>query len=241
MNTQSDVPNRGGGGSPPSTGPTPDVLPKANLLQTEASSQTGVSTQNAPNAKEQASPPPSPDERQWYTMRCTYGKEKTLYEHFLKLGITAYYPIEKIRKDRKSKSAPTERSFIPNIFFAYSTYDELKPIVESNDKNTKYLRFYFNKHHDGSSEPLIVPTKQMRSLMIICGAEEKDIILQTAPIQKFITGEKVVITEGDFAGVIGTVGRFKGQQRVGVVINGLLTAITAYIPNAFLKKLDNNI
>lgn len=47
MNTIIDVQNRGGGGTPPSTGLTPDVLPKANLHTTEASSQTGVSTRYA--------------------------------------------------------------------------------------------------------------------------------------------------------------------------------------------------
>ena len=41
--------------------------------------------------------------------------------------------------------------------------------------------------------------------------------------------------DGKFRGVTGIVARYQGQQRVGVVIDGLLTVVTAYIPSAFLK------
>ena len=54
-------------------------------------------------------------------------------------------------------------------------------------------------------------------------------------INKFKEGQRVQVVEGKFKGVEGVVTRFHGQQRVGIVIDGLLTAVTAYIPRAFLK------
>lgn len=47
------------------------------------------------------------------------------------------------------------------------------------------------------------------------------------------------VTRGEFAGVIGRVTRFKGQQRVGIYIDGVATVATAYVPNAYLERLED--
>ena len=46
------------------------------------------------------------------------------------------------------------------------------------------------------------------------------------------------VVDGCFKGVEGKVARYHGQQRVAVVIDGLMTVATAYIPNAFLRFMD---
>ena len=76
----------------------------------------------------------------------------------------------------------------------------------------------------------------MQSMKIICEAEATDIIISSARIEKFETGDIVSITDGAFKGVVGRVARYHGQQRVAVMVDGLVTAVTAYIPSAFLKK-----
>lgn len=78
----------------------------------------------------------------------------------------------------------------------------------------------------------------MESLKIICAAESADILLVPEEVHKFEEGQPVRIIEGQFKGVIGKVARYQGQQRVGVVIDGVVTAITAYIPNAFLENIS---
>lgn len=50
-------------------------------------------------------------------------------------------------------------------------------------------------------------------------------------------GQMVRITDGKFKGVVGTVARYKSQQRVGIVIDGLLTVCTAYVPSAFIESV----
>jgi transcription antitermination factor NusG len=77
----------------------------------------------------------------------------------------------------------------------------------------------------------------MESFRIICQQGECDIIVQTTEVAKFKTGQRVRVTSGPFTGVEGRVARFMGQQRVGIVINGLLTVATAYVPSAFLKEI----
>lgn len=47
----------------------------------------------------------------------------------------------------------------------------------------------------------------------------------------------VRITDGKFKGVVGRVAKYKGQLRVGVVIEGMMTVATAYVPRGFLEKI----
>ena len=45
------------------------------------------------------------------------------------------------------------------------------------------------------------------------------------------------ITQGKFAGVVGRVARYKGQQRVGIVIEGTFTLATAYVPSGAVEVI----
>ena len=47
----------------------------------------------------------------------------------------------------------------------------------------------------------------------------------------------VRITDGKFKGVVGRVAKYKGQLRVGVVVEGMMTVATAYVPRGFLEKI----
>lgn len=153
--------------------------------------------------------------------------------------MTAFYPTLKSIKMVDGKRITIEESRIPNIFFAYGTEEELKTFVYDNI-NLPYLRFYYRHTHVGNKivkEPLIVPDVQMNSLKIICAADSDDIVASTEEIERFKSGQKVRITDGKFKGVVGMVARYHSQQRVGIIIDGLLTVCTAYVPSAFLKHI----
>ena len=173
----------------------------------------------------------------WYALRTTYGREKKAYDYIVKNGGTAFYPTIKVYKLINGKKRSVIISRIPNVFFAYGTEEEIQSFVYDN-VNLPYLRFYYNYHHEGSfitKEPLIVPDNQIESLRIICKSEVGDIIVSANEISKFKSGQVVRVIDGKFRGVTGIVARYQGQQRVGVVIDCLLTVVTAYIPSAFLK------
>ncbi|MBQ0141727.1 MAG: UpxY family transcription antiterminator, partial [Prevotellaceae bacterium] len=166
-------------------------------------------------------------------------REKKAYEYFLQKGIKSFYPTITKKIEGEDKTRYVEESRIPNIFFAYDSFDTLKQYVYDNvHDETKHIRFYYNRHHDGTKEPLIIPDWQINSLMLICESEEDDIILEPITAEKFIKGQHVLVKEGPFAGVQGIVARFMGQQRVGISIDGLFTMTTAYVPSAFLERLD---
>lgn len=236
--TSEDVHASGGGEFPPCAGLTSNALPEAQSTVSAESSQTGVSTRNAhiaskPKAQKEDDFP------HWYALRTTYGREKKAYDYMIAKGITAFYPTTDTVKLIKGKRKVVTESRLPNIFFAYGTEEQLKSFVYDN-VNLPYLRFYYRHFHEGArivKEPLIVPDYQIESLKIICASEAENIILVPSDVEKFKTGHTVRVTEGAFAGVIGKVARYHGQQRVAIVIEGLLIIASAYVPSAFLEKI----
>lgn len=239
-NASIDDNTHGGGEIPPCTGLTPDAFPEVQESVLTENSQTGVSTRNALSDRTLKTIKRKPKEvLLWYALRVTYGREKKAYDYLVGKHVEAYYPTIKTVKEVDGKRKTVEESRLPNIFFARGTEEEIKSFVYDNI-NLPYLRFYYKHTHIGArimKTPLIVPDNQIKSLQIICEKEGSDTLVLQEEVTKFKQGEKVKIIEGDFVGVTGIVARYHGQQRVGLVIDGLLTAVTAYIPTAFLEKI----
>ena len=236
--TSEDVHTSGGGEFPPCAGLTSNALPEAQSTISAESSQTGVSTKNAllvtkPKAPREADIP------HWYALRTTYGREKKAYDYMTAKGITAFYPTTNVVKLIKGKRKVVTESRLPNIFFAYGTEEQLKEYVYDN-VNLPFLRFYYRHIHEGNTikkTPLIVPDNQMDSLKIICAADADNTFVSLVKVPKFEKGQLVRVIDGAFKGVTGRVARWHGQQRVAVIVDGLVTVCTAYVPSAFLEKV----
>ena len=220
--------------TPPSAGLTSNALPEVQKSIKPTNSQTGVSTNSVPQRKE--------EEKHWYAMRTTYGRERKAYDYLQAHGIESYLPLLKSIKMIDGKRTTVEESRIPNIFFARGTEDELKTFVYDN-VNLPFLRFYYRHMSVGRQTvniPLIVPDSQMNSLKIICAADSADIVATPEMIERFKEGQQVRITDGKFKGVTGIVARYQSQQRVGIIIEGFLTICTAYVPCAFLENTGSD-
>ena len=204
------------------------ALPNVSESSLAENTDTGVSTHNAPLRTD--------DKRHWYALRTTYGRERKAYDYLTSHGVEAYLPLVKTVKIVDGKRTTVVEPRIPNVFFARGTEDELKVFVYDNVR-LPFLRFYYRRTNLGRTTvnvPLIVPDSQMASFRIICNADTADIVITTEVIARFRKGQRVRITDGQFAGVTGVVARYQSQQRVGIIIDGLLTACTAYVPNGFL-------
>ena len=259
-----DVHTSGGGELPPCAGPISNALPEAQSTVSAESSQTGVSTRSvhistdgtASEERKLACALPSRDGRRgiaptkpkeqkeedvphWYALRTTYSREKKAYDYMTAQGIMAFYPTQTTIKLIKGKRKVVTESLLPNIFFAYGTLNQIKSFVYDN-VNLPFLRFYYRHTHVGSridKTPMVVPACQMESLKIICASETDNTIITLAEVPKFKKGQLVKVTDGAFKGVIGRVARWQGQQRVAVVVEELVTVVTAYVPSAFLEKM----
>ena len=238
--TSEDVHTSGGGEFPPCAGLTSNALPEVQSTMSAESSQTGVSTRGvhilskSKVQKEEEIP-------HWYALRTTYGREKKAYDSMTSKGITAFYPTINSVKLINGKRKVVIESRLPNIFFAHGTEEQLKLFVYDN-VNLPFLRFYYHHTHIGNrieKTPLIVPDYQMESLKIACASEEDDVIIVSGEIQKFEKGQLVRVIKGEFEGFVGIVARHKGQQRVGIVVDNLLTVLTAYVPSAYCEVVED--
>lgn len=231
--TSKEVHTYGGGEFPPCAGFTSNALPKAQSTVSVESSQTGVSTRYVPISRRHK----EEDVPHWYALRTTYGREKKAYDYMTAKGITAFYPTQKTVKIIKGKRKVVTESLLPNIFFAYGTLNQLKIFVYDNI-NLPFLRFYYRHVHIGriiEKIPMTVPDYQMESLKIICAADTDNTIVSFVKVPKFEKGQLVKIIDGTFKGVVGRVARWQGQQRVAVVMQDLVTVVTAYIPSAYCE------
>ena len=217
----------------PGTGLTSEALPNVQQPCLDKGSPTGVSTRNVHSS--------TVCDRHWYVLRATYGRELKACKNITEDKGIAFCPTVIEQQIINGKRKAIEVSRFPNLLFAFGSENEIQKYVYDN-KRYSYLRFYYRHRHEGQriiKEPLIIPDSQMESLQIICNSKADDVIIvpQDA-IAKFQQGEHVRITEGTFAGVEGYVARFYGQQRVAVIIDGLASMATAYVPSAFLKKIS---
>ena len=239
-NASIDDNTHGGGAIPPRTGLTPDALPEVQKPLLAENLQRGVSTRNALSDSTLKTIKRKPKEvPHWYALRVTYGREKKAYDYLVARNIEAYYPTIMAVKVIDGKRRTIEESRLPNIFFARGTEEVIKTFVYDN-VNLPYVRFYYRHIHKGVrlvKEPLIVPDYQIEGLKIICDSESDNIIIEPSEIKKFQAGQTVRVIDGVFKGVIGKIARYQGQQRVGIIIDGLLTIASAYVPTAFVETI----
>lgn len=223
-------------------GLAPDVIPEVRKPLQAQGSDTGVSTRSAlAPAHASGRHEDHGGIRRWHVLRATYGRERAACEYLSAHGVEAFHPTRVVPRLARNREAVVRESLIPNLLFAFGAYDELKAHVYDN-VHLPWLRFYcrdIGTGRDRRREPLVVPDEQMRNFRIICeAADSADVIITPETIRKFRVGQMVRVTAGDFKGIIGMVARWHGQQRVAVIIDGLLTACTAYIPSAYLEGVE---
>lgn len=239
----------GGGDRPPCVRVKSGTFPEVLMSSSTVNSHTGVSTRNGqdrtviPFLYNIGNISNLYHMKHWYAMRTTYSRERKAYDYIISKGGTAFLPILTKEKVINGKKETVEVSRIPNIFFVYGTEDEVKEYAYDNI-HLPFLRFYYDQHYEGVriiKEPLIVPERQINSLKILCMAEAEDIrIVPDEIVSKFNEGDSVVVVDGEFKGIEGKVARWHGQQRVAIIIEGLCTIATAYIPHSYLKPQKIN-
>ena len=213
---------------PPRTGFTPDVLPEVQTPISAENSTTGVSTHYTRSA------------RHWYALRATYGQESKANDYLVSKGVETYYPTIKAFVMVNNKRKKVTQSYLLNIFFARGTEEELKTYVYDN-ANLPYLRFYCRRTGLGDDlkyEPLIVPDKQLENLRTVLADQSGELVVVPDDEHKFDKGATVRVIGGIFKGIEGKVARYCGHQRVAIVVDGILTIATTYIPSAYLERID---
>lgn len=153
------------------------------------------------------------EERSWYVMRVTYGRELKLREVLMNRGIECYVPTT--TRDNRTVSA------MANIIFVHTTRDIIRITKEAMETSIP-MRFYMDK---AAGLPMTVPEKEMQDFIRVTGNCKYDIDYLDNPEIVYTKGRKVEITYGPFCGVTGYVLRIKRDRKVVITVSGLISAI----------------
>ena len=208
----------------PCVGFTTNAIPEVKCLK------TGVSLSYAPE-----------DGKHWYVLRATYCREKTAYNYIINDGIAAYLPMQVTMKlERNGRKRHLRSPLLPNILFVYSDKEQIEKYVKHTPE-LFFLKFYYDhtiKDANGQNPPLTVDYDSMMNFICATSSENENMLLIEESKCRYKSGDKVKVVDGMFKGVEGYVARVAGQQRVIVKIKNLCTIATAYIPRAFLRKME---
>lgn len=196
------------------------------------------STDNVPTA----SSTEKVEEAVWFLMRAAYGQEKKAKDYLEAKGIEAFLPMQEKCFMLNGKRKKKQVSLIPNFLFVKSTEMEMKKYVGKGELD--FFHHYYVPHKDENGKmvgkkgikPLVVPEKQMTLFIKWNMVEDKDKLFVPDDRFNFAKNDKVRITKGKFVGFEGKICRIKGQSRIGLIIEGVGTIFTTYIPKDYLEK-----
>ena len=147
--------------------------------------------------------------KSWYVLHTRSRFENVVYDGLQKKSLEAFLPKHRVRSKRRDRKKIIQVPLFPGYVFIESTLqaDEYLEIV----KTVGVVRLIGNK--DG---PVPVPSETVESLKIMV-ATDSSIITG----KRFKKGDRVMVTDGPFAGVIGIFVRYKGKDRVIVNFEAL--------------------
>ena len=223
MSTLSNVTTRRGESNPPSVRFAPEAFPEAK------SSQTGVSVRYVPTS-----------DKHWYVFRVSYGREDKASDYLVEDGTYTYIAKKIVEKYVGGKRKSYLQTLIPNLLFAYVTEEKAEEYIR-NTPAISYLSYYYNHFKQDENQknpPLTVSDEEMnRFVLATCNMNKHLLFVQPSQCH-FKGGEQVRVIDGPFAGVEGKVARVAGQQRVVISLSGIGLISTAYIPTAFIRRID---
>ena len=214
---------RRGGSNPQSAGFAPNAYPEA-----VNGSKTGESVgyEHEPN-------------KRWIVLRATHNRAIQAYKLLKQDGIEAYLPMKTMLKVFRGKRIKTLEPLLPNLLFVHADLILLDEYLRTHPK-ISYLNYYYNHFKtlaDGKNPPLIIGDEEMVNFINLTSVDNQHIRLVKPDQCHFKSGDKVRVIYGQFKGVQGMVARVGGQQRVVVIIDGLCSIATAYIPTDFLEYI----
>lgn len=175
--------------------------------------------------------------KQWFAIRVTYGRELKLKSYLDEIEVENFVPmVLKTGIRTTSKKIKEEKKLVPaihNLIFIHTSKDiiaELKAKLEYKLP----MRYIMDK---AANRPITVPLKQMEDFIRVYTSQEETILLNAENFT-MKKGEKVRIIEGPFAGVEGEIFRIKKNKKVVITLEGFLAVAIAFVPSAFLERVD---
>lgn len=178
----------------------------------------------------------------WYVVRATLGRASSVAEELKNRNLQVYLPMRRVREtvtvDGVTDYAYREELLSRNLLFVRCTQTQMEDLVHySGIKGFTPYYNHFEQNRFGRDLYLIVPDRQMENFMRIVQTDNDNVIVRLGEELRLTRGKRVLVADGQFAGVEGIVMRIAGQRRVVVQLQDLGFAATAFVPTAFLRDV----
>jgi len=165
----------------------------------------------------------------WYAAKVKYQTEKRIKSWLDEQTVENFIPFRTVLIERNGRKIKREKPIIPGLLFIRTDYQTACSLPNESRIKMVFLRNIENH------QLLIVPDKQMLDFMFLLDFSESAVRIENANLKR---GDRVRVVKGDFAGIEGELIRIKGHKRVVVRLEGLFSLATAYIPGAYLEKVE---
>jgi transcription antitermination factor NusG len=126
---------------------------------------------------------------------------------------------------------------VNNLIFLHST-QEVITRIKNEYEDLKALRYIMTRPLDGSRpQPITIPPLEMENFIRVASLTDERVMHLDLSDVEGKTGRKVLITEGEFAGVEGYVIRIHQNKRVVVQLKELAAVAITFTPPVFLRYL----
>ena len=186
-----------------------------------------------------------PDVLYWFPIRATYHRAQKVYDKLTTINdgrFELYLPMLRHMENNSEKNTQyQEEPLDKGLLFMRTTVKDFRTVVKNPTLVPGLTPYYdhFRTNEFGKNDFLVIPDRQMESFRIIVESHNENILVDQMEIPRLIEGDHVLVTGGPFAGVEGIVMKYKHQKRVFVQMKGVGSYATAYVPSAWLKKVES--
>ena len=182
----------------------------------------------------------------WYAARITYGRAHAVYKAIKKLDgetLTPYIPVVKKQvyhiENGMASVSMEERPVHSGLLFINASPSSYRKLFHDLPRIPGLTPFYdhFSVSATGRNDYLVVPDRQFESFRRIIESGHEDILIDQSVMPTYLAGKHVLIVSGPFAGVEGTLFRWKHQRRVFVDLGSLGKYGTGYIQTCDVEIL----
>jgi len=165
----------------------------------------------------------------WYAAKVKYQTERKMKSWLDEQTIENFIPFRTVWVERNGRKIKRVRPIVPGLLFIRANFQTACALPGESKIRMFFLRNLENNQY------LVVPDKQMQDFMFLLDFSESAVKIENANLKR---GDRVRVIKGDFTGIEGELVRIKGHKRVVVRLEGLFSLATAYIPSAYLEKIE---
>lgn len=183
------------------------------------------------------------EEIHWYPMRVTYSREVQAKTYLDTIGIESFVPMHYEYVQGKHPRHRVLKPAVNNLIFIRSSRKIITEL-KMTKRELNSLRYIMHPILDNNNnlmrrEVLTVPDRQMDNFIRVASVLDDRVFYMENLNFAGKPGQRVKVTDGDFAGVEGTIKRVKKNKCVVVQIENVAAVAIAFLPAAFLETLED--